>query len=351
MRNFVFPMSKIRLALFPLSIVYDVITRIKNFLYSSHLVFSKKFDLPIIVIGNLSTGGTGKTPHTEFVANLIKPIKKTAVLSRGYGRKTTGYLLANNTSKPEQIGDEPLQIKYNIPDIDVAVCEDRVTGINQLIENQSSEAIILDDAFQHRKVTGSMYILLTTYHQPFYDDFVLPAGNLRESGSNKNRADVIIITKCPAAMKPDKRTEITKRINPSSTQQLFFTQISYQAPLPFFKSFKFDPIKNVLLVTGIVHPKPLASHLISMGKTVKRLSFQDHHAYSKIDVAKMVTALNYFESDFAIVTTSKDAVKLKPLFRDFYPHIPVFEIPITISVLFNQESELKKILTNHVTGN
>lgn len=351
MRNFVLPMSKIRLALFPFSIIYDAITRIKNFLYSSHLVFSKKFNVPVIVIGNLSTGGTGKTPHTEFVANLIKPIKKTAVLSRGYGRKTTGYILANKASKPEQIGDEPLQIKYNIPDIDVAVCEDRVTGVIRLIENQSSEAIILDDAFQHRKVTGSMYILLTTYNQPFYDDYLLPAGNLRESASNKNRADIIIITKCPSSMMQDKRTEITKKIKPTSKQQLFFTQISYQAAIPFFKGVNFDTIKNVLLVTGIVQPKPLASHLTSMGKTVKRLPFKDHHDYSKMDIQQMVAALNYFEDDFAIVTTSKDAVKLKSLFRDFYPQIPVFEIPITISVLFNQESELKKILTNHVTGN
>ncbi len=344
-------MSKIRLALFPLSIVYDGITRFKNFLYSSNILSSVKFDIPVIIVGNLSTGGTGKTPHTEFIAKLISPINKTAVLSRGYGRKTTGYVFANKDSIAEEIGDEPLQISRNISNIDVAVCEDRITGINRLMRTQSSEVIILDDAFQHRKVQGSLYILLTTYSKPFYDDKVLPAGDLRETSKNKNRADIIIVTKCPSHISEAKSLEIIKKIKPGLNQRVFFSEVIYDKPKPFFNGFDFEKVKNTILVTGIVQPKPLEKHIISMGKSVQGISFKDHYDYTLDDVKQMASKLFSLPKHSAIITTSKDAVKLQPLVKKLDSSIPIFEIPITISVLFDQENELKQIITDHVKGN
>ena len=238
MRNFVVSMSTFRKALFPLSIAYDAITRAKNFLYNSKVLNSAMFDIPIIVIGNLSTGGTGKTPHTEYIATLTKREGKTAVLSRGYGRKTKGFILANSNSTASQIGDEPLQIFNNIPNIDVAVCEDRATGIAKLMINQNSEIIVLDDAFQHRKITGSLYVLLTTHSHPFYSDYVLPTGNLRETSQNKNRANIIIITKCPSFLTNQEKLEIIKNVNPLPHQNVFFTHIQYASPKCIFGSSK-----------------------------------------------------------------------------------------------------------------
>ena len=206
-------MSKIRKLLFPLSVVYDGVTRVKNFLYDNNLIHSHQFDIPLLIVGNLSVGGTGKTPHTEYISNLIKSIRKTAVLSRGYDRKTTGYLLANSNSKPEDIGDEPLQIYRSVSNINVAVSEDRSTGISNLINDENIESIVLDDAFQHRKIKGSLQIIITTFQKPYYNDLLLPAGNLRESKSNQSRADLIIVSKCPENLSDTERAKIINTIN------------------------------------------------------------------------------------------------------------------------------------------
>jgi tetraacyldisaccharide 4'-kinase len=294
-------------------------------------------------------GGTGKTPHTEYVANLLKDIKKTAVLSRGYGRKSSGYHLAISTSTANIIGDEPLQIFNTIKNIDVAVCEDRATGVERLIKEQKSEVVILDDAFQHRKITGSLYILLTTYNDLFYNDFVLPAGNLRETSSNKSRADIIIVTKCLATLSESERKEIMERINPTSKQKVYFSTIDYKTPIGFKNDASWVDHSKTLLVTGIVNPKPIEDFLIQRGNTIQTLKYKDHHNYSQTDINTISKKMKLMGNNVTVITTSKDAVKLKPLFekQNFKP--AVFELPIQVSMLFNQDKEFQKNIIEHVS--
>ena len=339
-------MSKARLSLFPLSVIYDGVTRIKNFLYDKDILKSSKFQIPLIVIGNLSVGGTGKTPHTEFVANLVKDQFKTAVLSRGYGRKTKGYILANPDSITKEIGDEPLQIFNSVPNINVAVCENRTTGVQNLLESVKPEVVILDDAFQHRKIQGSLYVLLTTFQKLFTDDFILPAGNLRESASNKERANVIIITKCPSDLSSTEKGKIIAKIKPSSSQQVFFSFIQYNEPKPFTKNTKWNSSNKVVLVTGIVNPTPLQLHLESLGHEVKLLSYPDHYDYTQKDIEKLQQEIQLLGTNSVIATTSKDAVKLKPLMNNLA--VDAFEIPIKVGFLFDQEKEFKNIILEHV---
>tara|TARA_R110002050_G_scaffold200591_1_gene335583 strand:+ start:135957 stop:136991 length:1035 start_codon:yes stop_codon:yes gene_type:complete len=342
-------MSRIRFALYPFGILYDGITRTKNSLYNRGILKSNSFPIPLIVIGNLSVGGTGKTPHTEYFARLVKDRYKTAVLSRGYGRKTSGYILADENATAETIGDEPLQIFNSIPNIDVAVCEDRTKGVAHLISDKKSEVIILDDAFQHRKIKGSFYILLTTFEKPFYTDFVLPTGNLREARSNKNRANIIIVSKCPTDLSKTEKDNIIRRISPLPNQQVYFTTISYQTPVAYESKNVWKNEQKVLLVTGIVNPKPLIRHLTEAGNQVKSLSFKDHHDFTKSDVEKINTKLNGLGNNAVVVTTSKDAVKLKPLLNKLSSNITAFEIPIQIKVLFEQDNELQKSINHHVS--
>ena len=342
-------MSKIRLALYPFAILYDGITRFKNFLYSNDILKSNSFEIPLIVIGNLSVGGTGKTPHTEYVANLLKSQYKTAVLSRGYGRKTTGYLLADSAATAKTIGDEPLQIFNNIPEIDVAVCEDRTTGVRKLISENNSEVIILDDAFQHRKIQGSLYVLITTFQSPYYGDFVLPAGNLRETSSNKERANIIIVSKCPETLTKTEKLHIINRISPLPNQIVFFTSISYSMPIGFTDESKWNPNSKALLVTGIVNPEPLKNHLIQMGMEVISMPFKDHHQFSESDVISIQNKLKELGENAMVVTTSKDSVKLKDVSNINKINKRIFEIPIQINVLFNQNKEFQQTLLNHVS--
>jgi len=341
-------MSKIRLALYPFGILYDGITRTKNGLYNRGILKSNSFPIPLIVIGNLSVGGTGKTPHTEYIARLLKNDYKTAVLSRGYGRKTSGYIIADKNATADTIGDEPLQIFNNIKNIDVAVCEDRTTGVKRLITDKNSEVVILDDAFQHRKIKGSFYILLTTYDQPFYRDFVLPTGNLRETTSNKNRANIIIVTKCPSSLTATEKHKIISNIAPLPNQHVFFTTISYQKPIDYKDTTEWNNDKKVLLVTGIVNPKPLKKHLTDLGNQVESLNFKDHHDFTDSDIETINKKLNDLGNNAVVVTTSKDAVKLKPLLHKINSSITAFEIPIQISVLFEQENEFQKSIIHHV---
>lgn len=342
-------MSNIRKLLFPFSVIYDGVTRTKNFLYDNSFLKSISFDIPIIVIGNISVGGTGKTPHTEYLANLFKTKLRTAVLSRGYGRKTTGYILADKSSTAKTIGDEPLQIAQNILGINVAVCEDRATGISKLIKNENAELIILDDAFQHRKVKGSLNILINSYENPFYNDLVLPAGNLRETSANKSRADIIIVSKCPTHLDANEKKSIEKRINPESHQSLFFSHIKYGSPNSFFGSDTWGKNIEVLLVTGIVNPHPLKKHIEGMGKKVTLKEFKDHHDYSIDDIKSLHQNNKKQSNNFVIATTSKDRVKIQSVLDNIDSPLTFFEIPITIGFLFEEEKRFNEIVEEHVS--
>lgn len=339
-------MNIFRLLLLPLAVIYDGITRVKNFLYDQHILASAKFDIPLIVIGNLAVGGTGKTPHTEWVAKILKLQFQTAILSRGYGRKTKGYVLAQPHSTSDEIGDEPLQIFKNNMDIPIAVCENRAVGVAHLLEDFNPEVVILDDAFQHRKISGSMYILLTTYQKMFYNDCVLPAGNLRETSINKNRAHIIIVTKCPSHLSEEEKQRIIQKIQPKNSQKVFFSGVQYHKPLSLNGNYSWNRPKNAVLVTGIVNPDPLRQHILEMGVKVHLMAFPDHHDYSSEDVELISKTVHGLGDKTVVATTSKDAVKLQPLFQNL--DLPLFEFPITIQFLFDQEEEIKNQLINHV---
>jgi tetraacyldisaccharide 4'-kinase len=340
--------------LYPLSFVYGIVTSIRNFLYDSKILKSKAFQLPIISVGNLTVGGTGKTPHAEYLIALLKKEFNVAFLSRGYKRKTKGFVLADTHSNLNEVGDEPVQIKQKFPDVTVAVCEKRKKGIKILIEDQDRniDAIILDDAFQHRSVEPNINILLLDYTQPVFEDHLLPVGRLRESLKAFHRANFIIITKCPSELKPIDQRVMKNKLDIRPYQNLFFTSIVYGEITPAEKGLTLlcDDLHNysVLLVTGIGNPAPLLDYLKNQVGHIEHKKYPDHYSYKESDLAELSTLLLGIESQQKmIITTEKDLVRLKAVPNcppDFFRN--VFYIPIEIRFL-DRTKELfnKKIIT------
>ncbi|WP_194851044.1 tetraacyldisaccharide 4'-kinase [Nonlabens antarcticus] len=312
-------MQGLRILLYPFSILYDGITGLRNYGFDRGWLTSTKFDIPIIAVGNLSTGGTGKTPMIEFLIRQNTG-KKIAVLSRGYGRKTKGYREVTIESKAIQVGDEPLQFKSKFKDeIIVAVCEKRVQGIQRLIQDHNPEVILLDDAYQHRYVQASHYILLTSYDQPFYKDLVLPAGNLRESVSGAVRAHSIIVTKCPAELSDKEMAEIRSQLKPREHQQVYFSTISYSANvIGLTKAISLESLKdqNITVVTGIAKPSYFVDFLKKY-MTVKHLQFPDHYNYKQKDIQL------FKDQNNIVITTEKDYVRLREFNISNLYYIPI----------------------------
>lgn len=300
-------MIVIRKILFPFSVLYGCITQFRNFLYDNHIFKSHTFKEAVIVVGNLSVGGTGKTPQIEYLIRLLSEHYKVATLSRGYKRQTKGYILADSLATASSIGDEPYQYYKKFPNIQVAVDADRKNGISRLLSQISKpEVLLLDDAFQHRKVKAGFYILLTTYKELFCDDFLLPSGNLREGRSGAKRANVIVVTKCPESCSFMEQELIKKKINLDIP--IFFSTIVYD---DFIYSeqdaIKVSAIKTVekLLLTGIANPTAFYNYLQSEKNTV--LTFPDHHFFTDADILKIKNKAN----NTLIITTEKDYVRLK----------------------------------------
>ncbi|PCI07368.1 MAG: tetraacyldisaccharide 4'-kinase [Flavobacteriaceae bacterium] len=309
-------MRFIRKLAFPFSILYGFIISIRNLLFDKEILKSTHFDIPVIAVGNLSVGGTGKTPQIEYLIRLLKDSKKIAVLSRGYKRKTSGFVLADTSSSANKIGDEPFQYYQKFKDIKVAVDEKRVHGIEQLLAtNNPPEVVLLDDAYQHRKVKAGFYILLTAYGDLYSDDYILPTGNLREPKSGADRAQVIIVTKCPDNLSENEQQKIRQKLKLSDGQELFFTCIAYDDIVSDGKrEITLDQLKGheVLLVTGIANPKPLENFLKSNGISFEHIEFPDHHDFSKADVDKIKNAFGAMHSEKKLIlTTEKDFVRLK----------------------------------------
>ena len=237
-------MSVIRFLVFPLSIIFKFVTDIRNKLYDCNFLKSEKINVPVISVGNLSTGGTGKTPMVDFIIYNLKRDYNISVLSRGYNRKSKGFIEIKNSDNPSLVGDEPFLIKSNHSEVPVFACEDRVEGAKKIISENNTNLILLDDAFQHRKISRNLDIVLTDYNNLFYKDYLLPYGNLRESRNNINRADVIIVTKCPLDFNKADAIKIKNQINPKKTQSLFFSQIKYSEKLFGFKELSFKSIRN-----------------------------------------------------------------------------------------------------------
>lgn len=316
-------MNLIRKILFPIVPIYYLITWFRNKLYDSGIKKSTSYNLPVVCVGNLSVGGTGKTPMIEYLIKVLKEDYKVATLSRGYKRKTEGYQLADNNATAESIGDEPFQFYSKFKDeITVAVDSDRRNGIENL-KQQNPGVILLDDAFQHRKVKAGLNILLTTYANPYFKDIVLPTGDLREPKSGAKRADIIVVTKCPNNLSEKEKAKIIKRITPNANQYVFFSAIAYSEMLfSAEKSKSIDDLNNFTLVTGIANASPLVDFLKSKNLNFQHLNFKDHHDFTKEDISTL-------EKKELIVTTEKDFMRLKQY--DALKH-KLFYIPISISI-------------------
>ncbi|MDP2686634.1 MAG: tetraacyldisaccharide 4'-kinase [Aequorivita sp.] len=325
-------MNLLRKLLFPFSLLYGGITAFRNFLYNKGWLKSKSYNLPIICVGNLSTGGTGKSPMIEFLVSFLKKEHKIAVLSRGYKRKTTGYMEVLNNSSVEEVGDEPLQFKQKFPEITVAVCEDRQTGIEKLQNN--ADVILLDDAFQHRKVKASLNILLTSFDKLYSNDCMLPTGNLREPKFGAKRADVIVVTKCPENLENSKMEAITKKLKPKNNQEIYFSKIAYNSEIKNgadHKPLEYITDKEFLLVAGIANPKPLIDFLKNKGLKFESKLFPDHHNFTTSEIEEL-------KKHSLILTTEKDFMRLQPIVND----TDIYYLSITTVILNNAEAAFKK---------
>ena len=317
-------MNFLRYLLFPFAVIYLLITKIRNLLFDYQLIKSKSFSIPVIVVGNLSVGGTGKTPQIEYLIQLLREKYKVAVLSRGYKRKTKGFLLLDDTHNAADVGDEPLQYFKKFSEIAVAVDENRAEGISLLQKYKSPEVVLLDDAFQHRKVKGSFYVLLTKYNDLFLDDFILPVGNLRESRAGAKRADVIIVTKCPVNLSVEAQNRIKNRFA-KYQKEVFFTTIDYSETIHGEKTKTLEELTNfdILLVTGIANSKPLEVFLSNKNIRYHHLKFSDHHHFSDSDITTIQRNFETIQSDNKLIlTTEKDFVRLESKLNNLY-YLPI----------------------------
>ncbi len=334
-------MTIFRKFLFPFALLYGLVMHFRNYLYDIGFFKSTKFPFPVICVGNLSAGGTGKTPMIEYLLELLSKNYKVAALSRGYGRETKGFILLDGSESAREVGDEPLQFKSRFKDAIIAVDENRVHGISLLENRFSPEVILLDDAFQHRKVKAGLNILLTSYGDLYVDDFMLPTGNLREPLRGVKRARIIVVTKCPADLTRKEQDEISKRLKLKSYQKLYFSYIEYAEKI--YKEDEEISLSAILnekisLVTGIANPKSLCNYLDKMKIDFTHFKFPDHHNFSPSDLKK-------FSSASRILTTEKDYMRLKNLIS----HPGLYYLPIKMKFISNPDGfnrELSQYVLN-----
>ena len=343
--------------LLPLSWIYGSIVRFRNWLFDIGLKKSKAFSIPIISVGNITVGGSGKTPHVEYLIRLLHDKAKIAVLSRGYKRKSHGYVLAEENTTMPDIGDEPFQMHQKFSDIYVAVDAKRVRGIETLQseeETKDVEVILLDDAFQHRYVKPGINILLVDYHRLIIYDKMLPAGRLREPLSGKSRADIVIITKCPKDLKPMEFRVLTKAMDLYPFQKLYFTCINYDTPVGVFTGKPLPGFKDyhVLLLTGIASPKQMEHDLRPMVKDITSLAFGDHHHFKSKDIDRINETFEALPQPRIIITTEKDAVRLRET-DGLYESVKkdMYELPIKVNFMLDQEENFNEKIISYVRKN
>lgn len=331
--------------MFPFSFIYGGIIWLRNWLYDKKYIGASTFNFPVICVGNLAVGGTGKTPMTEYLIRMLKDEFKTATISRGYKRKTKGYGLANENTSALEIGDEPMQFHKKFPDITVAVGEERVVAIPQLLQDRpGTEVIILDDAFQHRTVKAGLNILLTEYGNLYTRDFMLPAGDLRDTRASAERADIIVVTKCNHTLTEEKKESITKELNLLPHQSIYFTEIMYAMPYHLFSKEKINigSDTDVLLITGIANPKALKDFLTKQVHTYDMLRYPDHHIFDSDDLKDIKKQFDKITSHNKIIlTTEKDGVRLQKFDAEL-SGLPVYVIPIQHSFLFDGAEKFSK---------
>ena len=327
-------MILLRILLFPFSWLYYLLSQVRNRLYDQGVKPSVSFEVPVICVGNLTVGGTGKTPMVEHLIRLLTARHKIATLSRGYGRTTKGFRIANDDDNASTLGDEPYQFYRRFgKNITVAVGEERALAIPLILqENSEINVVLLDDAFQHRRVTPAFSILLTDYYRPFYNDLLLPSGRLRESRWSARRADVIVVTKCPPDLSEDKRMGIERSIRQYAEKPVFFASIRYGLPKPFVHSGAKN-IQQVILITGIANSRPLETYVEQNFGLVRHFVFGDHHQYTAKDIETFLRFAAHYPG-VSFLTTEKDSVKLDiPLFHELIKGQPFFYLPIEMDFI------------------
>lgn len=345
MRNLFF-----RILLSPFALLYGIGVGFRNLLYKKGILRSISFDIPVIVVGNLSAGGTGKSPHVEFIIRYLQNYLPVGVLSRGYKRRTEGLKFVQRSHAVEDVGDEPLQIKIKHPHVTVAVAERRTLAIpSMLSKHPNLKCIVLDDAFQHRALKPGLSILLTTFDQPFFSDFLLPSGNLREWRDGYHRADIMIVTKCPENLSETTRNEIRSKINPKVNQKLFFSNYQYGKAYYLLNSkyrLQWTPGLHVVLICAIANTDYLESYLLEKVAKMHTMAFPDHHYFTSDEIDQLIQRYKSMPGERkAVITTEKDAVRLIRFREKFIEaNLPIFVLPIQVNILFEQEEEFKEYL-------
>ena len=321
-------------------------------MYDVGFFSSIRFSVPVISIGNLSTGGTGKTPHVEYLIRLLQYQYQVATMSRGYKRRTQGFILADEQTNALRIGDEPMQYFLKFPERVVSVAEERITGIPALLQRRPDvDVILLDDAYQHRSVKAGLNVLITDYSKPYYKDFILPFGSLRESRNASKRADVIIVSKCPDNLSEAQAKAMVVSLAPIKGQHVFFTGLQYDVPFNFVTG---EPVaisgKNVLLVCGIARPEPLVGFVKQLATDVHTLTYKDHHYFVSADLEEIKSTFEKWDvAEKIILTTEKDAARLR-LHNDKLAQwgITIAVLPVAVKVFFGQGPTLHHIVLQYV---
>ncbi|MCO4806647.1 MAG: tetraacyldisaccharide 4'-kinase [Flavobacteriales bacterium] len=342
-----------RKLLYPFSLIYGLVVSFRNGLFRIGMLPEKRFELPIIGIGNLRVGGTGKTPMTEYLIALLSGTRSLGVVSRGYGRKTNGYVVADSESTALEIGDEPSQIIQKFPQIRLAVDEKRVHGIEQLrLEENPPNTILLDDVYQHRYVKPGLLILLTAHDHLYIDDSVLPVGMLREPKWGANRADIIVVTKCPVSLSAFEKRAISDHLRPMSHQQVLFSFQSYGQPYPILmrQKWKAQGRTKMLLVTGIVNAQSMKQHLEKSFELIHHFEFPDHHWFTDANIESIAAVFEKENSEKTIiVTTEKDAQRLKPFVEnETFAHLPIFALPMKVQFFKDDEGHVNQTIHEYI---
>jgi tetraacyldisaccharide 4'-kinase len=338
-----------RILLFPFAILYDMITRVRNYFYDHGLKPSASFDVPVICVGNLAVGGTGKTPMVEYLVRLLSVQGHVATLSRGYGRKTKGMRVAGEMDNAATLGDEPFQLyKKFSGKVIVTVGEERALAVPVIVDRfPQTNVILMDDAYQHRRVTPAMSILLTDFNRPFYNDYLMPTGYLREARKGASRADAVVVTKCPDGISEEKLMQVESQIRQYVQRPVFFSTIRYENPLPF-GGHREKLKEKVILVSGIANPAPLKNYVASNFILVKHVALRDHHTYGLSDIEK-IKELVGDNNDVSILTTEKDMVKIaQDNLKTLVETLPFFYIPMEVSFI-KSKSDFDEMIKNTLT--
>jgi tetraacyldisaccharide 4'-kinase len=351
-------MKILRWLLLPFSIIYGAVVGFRNLLFDWGVLKSTAVSIPTICIGNLTVGGTGKTPHVEYVVELLRHYSNVATLSRGYKRKSKGFNYASTNSTVNGVGDEPLQIKNKFPEVTVAVDGDRVGGVKKLISgNPLLDVVILDDAFQHRYIKPGLSILLVDYSRPVWNDVFLPTGNLRDSFKERRRADIVVFTKSPANISSFKMEEYSKAMKLKGNQKVFFSTFSYGNPIPVFSkesgNFLIEQNTQAIAFSGIAKPFPFFSYVESICQLNEIMVFSDHHFFSKKEIQTIFDKFSKINTENKVLlTTEKDAMRIRSL-EGFDSEIKskLFYIPVTVEFLGDNQAEFNNKIISYVRAN